>query len=124
MKKAVPQTIDEYIAGFSPEIQERLQTIRKQIKQAAPKAAETIKYAMPMFVIHGNAVGVAAFKKHIGLYPAPHSHPDFKKDLLPYKGTKSSMHIMHDEKIPLALISRIVKYRVKELTDKAKQKKK
>lgn len=124
MKKAVPETIDEYIAGFSPEIQERLQVIRKQLKKAAPKAEEAIKYGMPTFILNGNAVGFAAFKKHIGLYPAPHSHPDFKKDLLPYKGTKSSMHIKHDAKIPLALIARIIKYRVKELAAKAKQSKK
>lgn len=124
MKKTVPTTIDEYISGFAPEIQERLQTIRKQVKKTAPKAEEAIKYGMPMFVLHGNAVGFAAFKKHIGLYPAPHTHPDFKKDLLPYAGTKSSMHIAHDAKIPLTLIARIVKFRVKELAAKAKHPKK
>lgn len=124
MNTTVPETIDEYIAGFSPEIQERLQIIRKQVRKAAPEAIEAIKYGMPMFVLHGNAVGFAAFKKHIGLYPAPHNHRDFKKDLLPYKGTKSSMHIKHNEKIPLTLIGRIVKFRVKELAEKAKQSKK
>jgi uncharacterized protein YdhG (YjbR/CyaY superfamily) len=124
MNKTAPTTIDAYISGFDPAIQERLQIIRQRIKKAAPKAEETIKYGMPMFVLHGNAVGFAAFKKHIGLYPAPHAHPDFKKELLPYKGTKSSMHIAHDGKIPLALIARIVKFRVKELAAKAAKKKK
>ena len=69
--QAAPQTIDEYIAGFPPEVQAILQKIRLTIKKAAPDAEETISYQMPTFTLHGNLVHFAAFKKHIGFYPVP-----------------------------------------------------
>ena len=63
--KAAPKTIDEYIASFPPDIQEKLQKIRQTVREAAPGAAETIKYQMPTFTLKGNLVHFAAFKAHI-----------------------------------------------------------
>ncbi len=47
--KTKPNNIDEYIAGFTKDIQKILEQIRVTIKKAAPEAEETIKYAMPTF---------------------------------------------------------------------------
>ena len=64
--------IDEYIAGFPNDVQEILEKIRMTIRRAAPDAAETISYQIPTFTLKGNyLVYFAAYKKHIGLYPAP-----------------------------------------------------
>ena len=79
--KTAPKTIDEYITGFPPEVQEILQQVRKTIKAAAPDAEEAIKYQLPTFVLNGNLVHFGAFKKHIGFYPTPTGTEKFKKEI-------------------------------------------
>lgn len=119
-----PTDIDEYIAGFPKDIQKMLEQIRATIKKAAPDAEETIKYAMPTFTLNGNLIHFAAFKHHIGLYPAPRGIEAFKKELSVYKGAKGSVQFPLDKPMPLSLIARIVKFRVKDNLEKAKAKKK
>lgn len=107
-------TIDEYIMQFEPEIQERLNHLRKVIKEAAPDAAEKISWKMPTYVLHGNLVHFAAYKKHIGFYPAPSGIEAFKEELSEYKGAKGSVQFPLNKPMPFELISKIVKYRVAE----------
>ena len=123
MKSKTPATIDEYIADFPSYVQEVLEEVRDAIKKAAPDATETISYAIPTFVLHGNLVHFAAFEKHIGFYPAPTGMEAFKKDFEPYKTGKGSVQFPIDEPMPLKLITKIVKYRVKENTEKSKKSK-
>jgi uncharacterized protein YdhG (YjbR/CyaY superfamily) len=117
-------TIDEYIAGFPKDIQQLLNTMRTTIQKAAPKAAEAIKYAMPTYVQDGNLVHFAAFKNHIGFYPAPDGITSFKKELAVYKTSKGAIQFPLDKPIPVGLVREIVKYRVKMNAEKAKIKKK
>jgi uncharacterized protein YdhG (YjbR/CyaY superfamily) len=121
-----PRTIDEYIAGFPSEIQALLQEIRMTIREAAPEAEEAISYQMPTFRLHGNLVHFAAFKKHIGFYPAPTGIDEFKAELAAYKGSKGAVQFPLDKPMPLDLIRRIVQFRVKENVAKvvAKRRKK
>ncbi len=118
-KSTKPVTIDEYIAGFPPDVQALLQKIRTIIRKAAPQAEETIKYQMPTFTLHGNLVHFAAFKSHIGFYPVPTGIEAFKQELSAYPGGKGSVQFPLDQPIPYALISKIVKFRVKENLAKA-----
>ena len=117
-----PKTIDEYIAGFPLDIQEILERIRMTIKEAAPDAEETIKYQMPTFALKGNLVHYGAFKKHIGFYPVPTGIEAFKDELSTYVGGKGSVQFPLDQPIPFDLISRIVKFRVKENLERAEAK--
>ena len=119
-----PTTIDEYIAGFPPDVQAILQKIRTTIRKAAPDAKETISYQMPTFTLNGNLVHFAAFKKHIGFYPIPTGIAKFKKELSVYKQGKGSLQFPLDKPIPYGLISKIVKFRVKEDLQRARAKKK
>jgi uncharacterized protein YdhG (YjbR/CyaY superfamily) len=112
-------TIDEYIAGFSSDVQKILQKIRTTIKKAAPKAEETISYAIPTFRLNGNLVHFAAFKKHIGFYPPIKGDAELKKAIAPYAGPKGNLQFPLDAPIPYALITRIVKRRVKENSERA-----
>ena len=125
--KVKPQSIDEYILQFSPEIQEKLQMLRKVIKESAPEAQEKISWDMPTFVLHGNLIHFAAFKNHIGLYPSPSGIDTFKEDLAEYKGAKGSVQFPYKKPMPYELISKIVKFRVAEniklAEDKSKKKK-
>ena len=126
MDKTQLNDIDQYIAGFSSEIQAILQEIRATIKKAAPEAQEAISYQMPTFKLNGNLIHFAAFKNHIGVYPAPTGIEQFRKELSAYKGGKGSVQFPFSQPIPYDLISKIVKYRVQENLDKtgAKMKRK
>lgn len=118
--QTAPQTIDEYIAGFPPDVQEILQKIRATIREAAPGAQETIKYRMPTFTLNGNLVHFAAFKKHIGFYPIPTGIKKFAKELSAYKTSKGAVQFPLDQPIPYDLIRRIVEFRVEENLRKAR----
>ncbi|RFS17596.1 iron chaperone [Emticicia sp. C21] len=116
------KNIDEYIGSFPEDIQQILEKIRALIHASAPEATETIKYAMPTFVLKGNLVYFAAFKNHIGFYPAPTGTEAFKEDLAPYKTGKGSIQFQLDEPIPYDLIKKITLFRVEENLKKAKTK--
>ena len=122
--KRQPQNIDDYITMHPKNIQELLEKMRATIKKAAPKAEETINYAIPTFILEGNLVHFAAFKNHIGFYPTPSGIEAFKKELSVYEGAKGSIQFPIDKPLPLALIGKIVKFRVKENLKKAKAKSK
>jgi uncharacterized protein YdhG (YjbR/CyaY superfamily) len=124
MKKSKATNIDEYIESFPKDVQKILQEVRTVIKKAAPNAEEAIKYEIPTFVLNGNLVHFAAFKNHIGFYPAPIGIEAFKKELAQYAGGKGSAKFPIDKPMPLALISKIVKFRVKNSAAKVKVKKK
>lgn len=116
-------TIDEYIQLYSGEIKERLILLRAVIQEAAPQASEKISYQMPTFFLEGNLVHFAAFKNHIGFYPAPSGIEAFKEALSQYKGAKGSVQFPHDQPLPLDLIRRIVIFRVNENLTQAALKK-
>jgi len=112
--QTAPQTIDEYIAGFPADVQDVLQKIRKTIHEAAPEATEKISYQMPTFYLQGNLVHFAAFKEHIGFYPVPTGIEKFKKELSVFKQGKGSVQFPLEQPMPYDLITKIVKFRVKE----------
>jgi uncharacterized protein YdhG (YjbR/CyaY superfamily) len=120
--RTAPKDIDEYIARFPDHVRETLEKIRATIKKAAPNAQETISYQIPTFTLYGNLVHFAAFKKHIGFYPGPSGIEKFKDELSIYDGAKGSVQFPLDKPIPYRLISRIVKFRLKENLKKAEAK--
>jgi uncharacterized protein YdhG (YjbR/CyaY superfamily) len=107
-------TIDEYIMQFSPDIQEKLQSLRNVIKESAPDATEKISWAMPTFYLYGNLVHFACFKKHIGLYPGESGIAVFKDRFNDYKYSKGAVQFPIDKPLPFELIKEIVEYRVSE----------
>ena len=122
MQQAKTTNIDEYIASFPENVQKLLREMRSTIKKAAPGSEETIKYDMPCFVLNGNLVYFAGYKNHIGFYSAPTDNNDFKKDLLPYKTGKGSVQFPLDKPLPLGLITKMVKFKVKQNAASAKDK--
>jgi uncharacterized protein YdhG (YjbR/CyaY superfamily) len=117
--KSTPNGIDEHIAKFPADVQVILEKVRETIKKAAPDAEETINYGIPTFTLAGNLVHFAGFKNHIGFYPTPSGIEKFKKELSIYEGAKGSVKFPLDKPIPYTLISKIVKFRVKENLAKA-----
>ena len=123
-KQKIPETIDEYIATFPDDVQKILKKIRITIRKAAPKAEEAISYQIPTFRLNGNLIYFAAFKKHIGLYPAPRGNERFKEELASYEGGKGTVRFPLDKPIPFDLITRIVKFRVEDNLARAEARKK
>lgn len=113
-----PTNIDEYIAAFPPTVQTILQKIRATIRRAAPNAEETISYRMPTFTLHGVLVHFAAFKAHVGFYPPVRGDRELMKRISVYAGEKGNLRFPLDKPIPYALISRIVKLRVRQNLEK------
>ena len=96
--------------------------MRLTIREAAPKAEETISYSMPAFNQYGIIVWFAAFKNHIGFYPGASGIAHFKKELSKFKGAKGSVQFPIDKPLPLALVTRIVRFRVSEKMKSSKTK--
>lgn len=115
-------SIDEYIAEFPEDVQQRLEELRGVIKAAAPAATEKISYQMPTFALKGNLVHFAAYKKHIGFYPAPSGIEAFRDELSVYQLSKGAIRFPLDQPLPLDLIEKIVRYRVAENLNRAELK--
>ena len=122
METKKPANIDEYIGEFPNDVQEILEKIRMTIHKAAPDATEKISYSMPAFEQNGIVVYFAAFKNHIGLYALPSGHEAFQEELSQYKSGKGSVQFPFNKPMPYDLITKIVKFRVKENLEKAKKK--
>lgn len=126
MKKdsKVAANVDEFIAAFPAETQEMLQQIRSVIQKAAPKATEKISYGIPTFYQEGNLVHFSGYKNHIGFYPGAGSIKAFEKELTEYETSKGTVQFPLDKKLPVKLITAIVKFCVKAKVEKEKAKKK
>lgn len=123
MKTSQHTNIDGYIATFPADVRKALEEVRTTIQKAAPKAEEVISYDIPTFRLNGNLVHFAAYTKHIGFYPGAAGIEAFKKEIASYKSAKGSVQFPLDQPMPLGLITKIVKYRVKMNLEKAKTKK-
>ncbi len=122
-KSNIPANIDEYILAFPKSTQILLEQVRSTIKKVAPKAEEIISYGMPAFKLNGVLVYFAGYKNHIGFYPLRSGIETFKKEIAIYKWSKGAIQFPMDKKMPTALISKIVKFRLKENLEKSKAKK-
>jgi uncharacterized protein YdhG (YjbR/CyaY superfamily) len=116
------KSIDEYILQFPLEVQDKLNSLRKVIKESAPDAVEKISYNMPAFNFHGNLVYFAAFKKQIGFYPTSSGIFAFEHELSEYKSSKGAVQFPIEKPLPYELIRKMVKFRVAENIKKAEEK--
>jgi uncharacterized protein YdhG (YjbR/CyaY superfamily) len=111
------EDVDEYIASFPPDVRARLRQIRSTIRQAAPKAEETISYGIPAYKRNGALIYFAAFKEHLSLYPVTSAlKAKLGTELAPHTSPKQkgTMRFPLEKPLPLGLIRKIVKVRVAE----------
>jgi len=108
-------TIDEYIASFPPDIQEKLEGIRAVIRKTAPDAEEAIRYGIPTFRQNGsNLVHFAAFKDHLSFFPTPSGIAKFRKELSAYPLGKGTIQFPVSGPVPYDLVERITRFRAEE----------
>lgn len=116
-----PKTIAEYIKAAPKESQKKLREMRAIVSKVAPDAKEEIKWGMPAFSYRRILVIFGAFKKHIGFYPTPSALKSFAKDFSKYKTAKGSIQFPLDKPLPVSLIKRMTKFRVKESKEEDKK---
>lgn len=120
-----PETVSEYIANEPVAIRKVLRTMRALTRRAAPRATEKLAWGMPTLVLEGNLLHFAAFKNHLSLFPGKAAMQTFQKDLHRFQTSKGTIQFPYDQAIPVALVTRIVKFCVKQnLADAAIQAKK
>jgi len=117
ISKLKPTSIEEYIHTAPAEVQEKLLQLHECIRKAAPGAREELKWRMPAYSYQKILVTFAVFKHHIGFYPMPSAIQAFAKSLTKYKTAQGSIQFPLDQPLPLALIRKIVLFRVKESED-------
>lgn len=121
-KNATVTGIDAYIEAFPPVVQKALAQLRTIIKRAAPQATEKFSYGMPAFDLSGPLVYFAGYKAHIGFYATPTGHAAFAKELARFKTGKGSVQFPLGEPLPVKLIEKIVRFRVKENIARSRKK--
>jgi uncharacterized protein YdhG (YjbR/CyaY superfamily) len=117
-------SVPEYIAAVPGKSKSLIKELRSIIKQQAPDAEELISYGMPAFKWHGMLVWYAATKEHMGLYPTPSAIVKFSRELKVYKTSKGAIQLPLDQPLPVALIRKIIQFRLEENEMKAKAKQK
>ncbi len=114
MPKAKPKTVTEYIASSPKWAQKTLKKLRQTIKEAAPEAKESISYRMPYYNQNGRLAYFAVHTNHCGFYWISAADKKmFAKELAKQKVVGNTIQIPRDEKVPVLLIKKIIKTRVK-----------
>ena len=112
MKKA--KDVDEYIAKAPKEVRGKLKELRAIIKSAAPNAEERISYGMPYYAYKGRLAYFQLWTKHIGLYVPTPVIKEHESELRDYETAKATVRFPLNKKLPVALIKKLVKARVKK----------
>jgi uncharacterized protein YdhG (YjbR/CyaY superfamily) len=120
MKK--PSTIQSFIASEMPEIRTELKKLYAIIKKAAPKASEKLAWGMPTFYQEGNLIHFCSFQKHMSVFPGSEAMKFFKPQMESFTTSKGTLQIPYGTKIPAALITKMVRYNLKENLARAKAK--
>ena len=118
MPMQTTRSVEDYLSKLPANTREKAESLRNAIRQAAPEAEEAVSYNIPAFRWKGMLVWYAAFKNHIGFYPKASAIAAFKKELAGYKTSKGAIQFPIDEPIPVALVKRIVKFRLRENCEK------
>lgn len=102
-------TVDEYVAALPDDARAVMEEVRRTVHRVVPGVGETISYQMPTFLLDGRPlVHVAAWKKHLGVYPLPPLDGELATQVEPYRGAKDAMQLRYDRPVPYDLVERIV----------------
>jgi len=119
----LPKTVDEYLAALPEEVRTVLIKLRKTIKSTAPKAEESISYGMPAYKHYGALVYFAAFKNHCSFFPGSSQVVKLYDELKSFKTAKGTIQFTIDKPLPVTIVKKIVKARIKENEERFMMKK-
>lgn len=111
-----PKTHAQYIASFSPAIRRKLNEMRALIRKEIPYGTEAIRYGVAAFLLAEKpVVYIAGFKNHVSFFPTSSGVRAFRRELKDYKTSTGTIQFQFDQKVPLALLKRIIRFRLDEL---------
>jgi len=117
-------TVDEYISYQDINLQPMLKKIRAIIRSVIPNAEECISYMIPCYKHYGMLVGFGTHKKGCSFYTMnPALLRLYTADLKDLKYTGSTIHFDPAKALPLALIKKLTKHRIKENEERDQLKK-
>jgi uncharacterized protein YdhG (YjbR/CyaY superfamily) len=119
------KSVDQYIASQPKAVQALLDRVRNTMHRAVPGGQEAISYQIPVYKLDGRPVFYfAGWKAHYSLYPSTRGLvEEFKDELAPYEvNDKGTMRFPLDKPVPVGLIGRMAKFRVRELAERHKAK--
>lgn len=123
MKTGPAKDVGAYIAAAPPKARPMLRQLRRVIRAAAPKAEERISYRMPYYHHHGRLIYFAAYAHHVGLYVMGRAKGELAAALKPYQTSKATLRFPIGSAIPVALVKKLVKARIKENEARARARK-
>ncbi|MDQ2951217.1 MAG: DUF1801 domain-containing protein [Chloroflexota bacterium] len=114
MRRPAPGSVDAYIAAAPKTAQPKLKQLRALIKRAAPNAEEKISYGMPYYGYKGRLIYFAGSERYVALYAGWPATGSSAKLVAPYRTSKGTLKFPVADPLPAAVITKIVKARVKE----------
>jgi uncharacterized protein YdhG (YjbR/CyaY superfamily) len=117
--RKTPKDVDEYISAAPKEMQKKLREVRAAIKEAAPNANESISYGMPFYSykgkqgVKGRLCYFGLQEAGIGFYLRPPVIDQYMDELAKYASTKSALRFPLDGPMPVPLIKKLVRARMK-----------
>lgn len=111
------KSVTEYLKHTPKELLPKVKEMRSLVMELVPEGKEVIRYGMPTIQLEGkNFIHYAAMKGHLGFYPSPSGIQPFEEELRK-KGidfSKGCIRLSYSKPLPVALISKIIKFRLKE----------
>ena len=102
-------TVAGYVAAQPAPVREILDELRRRVHAAVPNATEVISYDIPTFKVEGKSlIYIAAWKKHIAVYPIPHGDDALERDIERHRSGKGTLKFMLAEPFPYELFDRLV----------------
>lgn len=108
------KTIEDYELSLPEDKRTIFLSVRETIRKAAPDAKEEISYNMPCFKQNKALIWYAVYKDHVGMYPATAAMQAAIKELSKHMFGKGTLRFTLDKPQPLALIRKVIRFRVKE----------
>lgn len=117
MEKLKPQNVDEYILAAPVHARERLNEIRSVLKRVAPRAAELIKWGVPVYEEKRILFSFSAHKSHLNFMPTRSALQPFLDELGDYKTGKDTIQFLYNKPLPVELIEKIALNRYRDVLE-------
>jgi uncharacterized protein YdhG (YjbR/CyaY superfamily) len=109
-------TVDEFLSRLPADQREALQSLRELLLLLIPDVEEVISYQVPIFKYKGKGLlGISARENHCSLHlMSPPLAKAMAEELKKYlKGV--TLHFTPDQPLPVSIVKKIVKARLKEM---------
>ncbi len=115
IRKSIPENVEAYIAASEPGARPLLEEMRAIIKKTIPAVDESIRWAVPFYMYKGMVGGLSAFKNHVDFGLVTSLDAAVKEELAKqgYKSGVKTIQIRFDQKVPAAILKKILIAQVK-----------